>query len=243
MYRVMLVDSERSFRRLLRVTVDWKALDMEIVGEADNGAEAVRMLDSVRPDLCLMDVDVPYMGGLRFAQLASERYPELMLVVITSNNDFETARQCISLPVFEYLMKPVGCSTITDLLVRMTPILRERSKKAVEHQRANEASSIERIVQHLQDNYTDSRLNLTSVAQTFGFSPSYLSRKFKIETGKSFIEFLTECRMAKAIEMAKSREKMFCTANAVGIPDPNYFGRCFKKFTGQNYSQYDSYVS
>jgi YesN/AraC family two-component response regulator len=76
------------------------------------------------------------------------------------------------------------------------------------------------------------------VAQTFGFSASYLSRKFKQETGKNFVEFLTECRMNAAMKLAQTNMKMFNASNEVGIPDPNYFGRCFKKYTGMSYSEY-----
>jgi two-component system response regulator YesN len=78
------------------------------------------------------------------------------------------------------------------------------------------------------------------VAQHFGFNSSYLSRKFKQETGKSFVEFLIKCRIERAIGLAGIDKKMFCTATAVGIPDSNYFGRCFKKYTGISYSEYVS---
>ena len=84
----------------------------------------------------------------------------------------------------------------------------------------------------------DPQLNLTSAAQQFGFSSSYLSRKFKQETGKNFIEYLTECLMEKAIELAKKNVKMYKASGDVGIPDPNYFGKCFKKYTGVSYSEY-----
>jgi AraC-like DNA-binding protein len=44
--------------------------------------------------------------------------------------------------------------------------------------------------------------------------------------------------MKKAIQYAKSGAKMYLTASEVGIPDPNYFSRCFKKYTGMSYSEY-----
>ncbi len=54
----------------------------------------------------------------------------------------------------------------------------------------------------------------------------------------NFVEYLTECRMEKAKQLAVTNKKMFAVANEVGIPDPNYFGRCFKKYTGLSYSDY-----
>ena len=54
----------------------------------------------------------------------------------------------------------------------------------------------------------------------------------------NFVEYLTDLRMKKAIELAQKNVKMFKTASEVGIPDPNYFSRCFKKYTGKSYSDY-----
>ena len=51
------------------------------------------------------------------------------------------------------------------------------------------------------------------------------------------------CRMERAMELAGTNAKMFCTATEVGIPDPNYFGRCFKKYTGVSYSEYANSIS
>ena len=102
----------------------------------------------------------------------------------------------------------------------------------------SEMSATEQIVKYIAENYKDPKLNLTSAAQHFGFSSSYLSRKFKQDTGSGFVEYLTELRMQKAMQLAKAGVKMFIAASEVGIPDPNYFGRCFKKYTGVGYSEY-----
>ena len=126
---------------------------------------------------------------------------------------------------------------IYEVLKKVIQSIHEPAKEAEEY-REIEPSAIGRIVRYVEEHYTDSSLNLTAIAQTFGFNPSYLSRRFKAEFGSSFIEHLTECRMKKAILLAKENEKMFYTATAVGIPDPNYFGRCFKKYTGSSYSEY-----
>ena len=65
-----------------------------------------------------------------------------------------------------------------------------------------------------------------------GFNSSSLSRKFKEETGQGLSAFLTEVRMEKAKELAKKGTIMYMTAQKVGIPDPNYFGKLFKRNVG-----------
>ena len=55
MYRVMIIDDEMSARRLLQVTIDWQSLDMELVGEAASGIEAINIIDELRPDIVFVD--------------------------------------------------------------------------------------------------------------------------------------------------------------------------------------------
>jgi YesN/AraC family two-component response regulator len=52
------------------------------------------------------------------------------------------------------------------------------------------------------------------------------------------VEFLIECSMNAVMKLAQNNMKMFNASTEVGIPDPNYFGRCFKKYTGMSYSEY-----
>lgn len=240
MYRVMIIDDEMSARRLLQVSIDWKSLDMEVVGEAASGIEAINIIDELRPNIVFVDISMPFMNGIEFTQLATKRYPDLMIIILTGLDDFEYARQCIRLQVVEYMLKPIVRQEIIEVLTKIKEKLDKRNIRTQEIGQVITPSAMEQIMQYLCDNFTDSNINLTSVAQHFGFNTSYLSRKFKQETGKSFVEFLIKCRMEQAIRLAGTNKKMFCTANAVGIPDTNYFGRCFKKYTGISYSEYVS---
>ena len=245
MYRVMLIDDEASARKLMRASLNWESLDMEVVGEAASGIEAINVIDDMKPDIAFVDISMPFMNGIEFTEVATKRYPNLVIIIMTALDQFEYARKCVSLPVFEYMLKPMVRAEVTEVLERVKTRLDGRKKHEdreydsdMEDGSEIEASSIEQIKKYIEENYTDSKINLTSVAQTFGFSSSYLSRKFKQETGKNFVEFLTECRMKAAMKLAQSNMKMFNASNEVGIPDPNYFGRCFKKYTGMSYSEY-----
>lgn len=240
MYRVMLIDDEPSARKLMSVSIDWDSLNMQVVGEAGSGIEAINVIDDIKPDIAFVDISMPFMNGIEFTEIATKRYPNLIIIIMTALDQFEYARKCVSLPVFDYMLKPIVRAEVTQTLVRAKEVLDHMERPEADN--ADEAdieeSAMEQIMAYIREHYTDSHLNLTEVAEYFGFSSSYLSRKFKLETGKNFVEFLTECRMEKAMELAKTKQKMFCTSNDVGIPDPNYFGRCFKKYTGMTYSEY-----
>ncbi len=243
-YRVMIIDDEESARKLMRAGIKWDTLNMEVVGEAASGIEAINIIDEIRPDIAFVDISMPFMDGIEFTKTATDRYPNLIIIIMTAINQFEYARKCVSLPVFDYMLKPMVRAEIADVLERAKKKLDEakdyweEAKTDLESEASEENNSTELIKKYVEENFTDSMLNLTFLAQYFGFSPSYLSRKFKQDTGKNFVEYLNDLRMKKAVKIAKSNIKMYQIAAEVGIPDPNYFSKCFKKYTGMSYSDY-----
>ena len=242
MYRVMIIDDEKASRKLLQASINWASLNMEVVGEASSGIEAINVIDDLVPDIAFVDISMPFMNGIEFTELATQRYPGLIIIIMTAIDQFEYARKCVSLPVFEYMLKPMVRSEITAVLENVKKKLDERQEASAEGGQSYEmeAGTMDQIKKFIASNYVDPKLNLASVADQFGFSASYLSRKFKQKTGKSFVEYLTECRMEHAKQLAECGKKMFATSAEVGIPDPNYFGKCFKKYTGKSYSDYVS---
>lgn len=247
-YRVMVIDDEESARKLMKAAIKWDELGMEVVGEAASGVEAINTIDDLRPDIAFVDISMPFMDGIEFTEIATDRYPNLIVIIMTAFDQFEYARKCVSLPVFDYMLKPMVRDEVTKVLLRAKEKLakaadyweEQRQRGLAEAESLAEMNDTEIIKKYLEENFTDSKLNLAFVAQHFGFSPSYLSRKFKQDTGKKFIEYLNELRMKKAIQCARSGVKMYLTASEVGIPDPNYFSRCFKKYTGMSYSDYNA---
>ena len=256
-YRVMVIDDEESARKLMKAAIDYESLGMEVVGEAASGIEAINVIDELRPDIAFVDISMPFMDGIEFTEIATSRYPNLIIIIMTAFDQFEYARKCVSLPVFDYMLKPMVRAEVTKVL--------ERAKEKLDASRHNqghkngferdaesddfdesfdddglsgEINSTELIEKYVMENFTDPKLNLTFIAQNFGFSASYLSRKFKADTGKNFAKYLTDLRMKKALRYAELGYKMYRTAGEVGIPDPNYFSRCFKKYTGMSYSDY-----
>lgn len=239
MYKVMIIDDEMSARKLLQASIDWEGLGLTFVGEAASGIEAINTIDDYEPDIVFVDIFMPFMNGIEFTKVATERYPNLAVIILTGFDDFEYARQCVRLPVVEYMLKPIVRKEVREVLFRVIAMLKERKDEKEETMEdMTEPTCVEQITRYLRENYTNSSINLTSIAQRFGFNPSYLSRKFKQETGLSFVEYLMKCRMERAKELARSKVKMFCAASEVGIPDPNYFGRCFKKYTGVSYTEF-----
>jgi two-component system response regulator YesN len=98
---------------------------------------------------------------------------------------------------------------------------------------------VSEIIEYLSNNLSNYKLSLTYVAKLFYLNVSYLSRIFKNETGHTFIEYLTRERIEKSIRLFQDTDLMvYEVAEKVGIPDPNYFGKCFKKQTGMSVNDF-----
>lgn len=240
MYKVMIIDDEKSLRNLLKITVDWEGMGLEVCGEASSGIEAINIIDELKPDIVFVDIKMPFMDGIEFSQIAIKQYPRLKIIVLTAMNEFEYARKCVGIGVKEYLTKPIVRSEVNDVLKRLVAELSERvpeEEPAEPEKPPVSYGGMNNICDFIKENYKNSEINLTYVANKFGFNPSYLSRRFKEDTGMSFIDYVTRCRMEKALEYLRSKTAMYITAREVGIPDPNYFSKCFKKYTGKSYTE------
>lgn len=80
--RVLLVDDHAIFRGALREVIDGQS-DMTVVGEAEDGIEAMDRAEELAPDIVLMDINLPRLDGIRAAQLITERNPGVRIIVLS----------------------------------------------------------------------------------------------------------------------------------------------------------------
>lgn len=117
-------------------------------------------------------------------------------------------------------------------------------QRQLEAVRAQSALSIVERAKRLIQTNDPSALSLEFVASSIYVNPSYLSQLFHRETGKKFIDYLTELRMEKAKELMKDpRLKIYEIGEAVGYPNKRYFSKLFEKYTRMTPSAYRRYLS
>lgn len=120
-------------------------------------------------------------------------------------------------------------------------LIKQSFYRELERYRQDILSINDRIIlsskQYIRNNF-GSDITLEKIAQKFAISPHYFSKLFKQETGKNFIEFLTEVRIMEAKERLMSGASIKEVAIDVGYKDPNYFSRVFKRITGKRPSVY-----
>ena len=119
MYKVMIVDDEFYFREALKISLPWEKLGFEICGEAKNGKEALNKIQELKPDITIVDINMPIMDGLEFAKKLREIGIESKILILTGHSEFSYAKQAVSLGVYNYLLKPVNEEELASCLCEM----------------------------------------------------------------------------------------------------------------------------
>jgi DNA-binding NarL/FixJ family response regulator len=103
--RVLLVEDDRGLREALRDLLE--DIEFDVVGEAANGEEGVRMTIELEPDVVLMDLRMPVMGGLEAARRIRAERPDVQVVILTAYDDPALKEGANGAGVYAYLVK--GC--------------------------------------------------------------------------------------------------------------------------------------
>lgn len=106
-YRILLVDDHAMIREGLRALLDGVA-GLEVVGDAENGHEALAQCRTLQPDLVLLDLNMPLLDGTSAATLLRRRWPALRILALTSSLSEQTAVQALDAGADGYLLKRSG---------------------------------------------------------------------------------------------------------------------------------------
>ena len=129
MYKILLVDDEILVRDAIRENIDWKSLDCELVGDCENGRQAVEFVQSHKVDVVLTDICMPYMDGMELSEFLHDNYPDILIVIFSGFGEFEYAKKAIRYNVSEYMLKPVTAMELTKVLRNMKEKLDSRKKE------------------------------------------------------------------------------------------------------------------
>ena len=121
--RILLVDDHTILRVGMRAFLRYHE-DMEVVGEAQNGAEATALIEQLHPDVVLMDIAMPGMNGLEATRLICEKHPSIRVLILTQYEDPEYIVQLLQSGASGYILKDV---LGTDLLTAIRTVARGES--------------------------------------------------------------------------------------------------------------------
>ena len=236
--RVLLVDDEIMIREGFKRLFDWEAHDCEVVGEAADGMEALAQIDALRPDIVIMDINIPIMSGLKVIQVSRIKHPKIAYVIVSGYDDFSYCQQALRLQITDYILKPVDYEEFGICIDNLKISLYEQ-RMAEEHEPKEQGERvIIGITRYLQE-HLEEEVSLSVLAEEFHLNPQYISQLFKNEIGVGFLAYLTNIRMEKAKKLLLSTSFPIAEiAQKTGYGDHRVFTKVFKKAEGITPSQY-----
>ena len=113
--RILLADDHAILRAGLRLLINGQP-DLEVVAEADNGVKVLSLVEETRPDLVLLDLTMPGLGGLDVLRALKQVSPESRVLILTMHDDESYLRQALSLGASGYVLKKAVDSELLNAL-------------------------------------------------------------------------------------------------------------------------------
>ena len=119
MYKLLIVDDEPLIRKGILTLVDFEKLGITDAYEASNGTEGLRLFIQHAPQLILLDINLPVMNGLEFAQAIKALDRQAKIAMITGYDYVDYAISALKIGVDDYILKPVSKQDVTDVIAKL----------------------------------------------------------------------------------------------------------------------------
>ncbi|MEK8129288.1 response regulator [Paenibacillus filicis] len=119
MYKLVLVEDEEDVREGIAAEIDWAACGFELMDTAENGKDAMDLVERWAPDVVVTDIRMPFMDGMQLAEWIRERYPATRIIILTGFDEFEYAQKAIRLQIDEYVLKPFSAQELINAISKV----------------------------------------------------------------------------------------------------------------------------
>jgi len=116
MYKIMLADDEGIVIESLKFIIEKEFKNECIIESAKTGRAVIELAEAVRPDIAIMDIQMPGINGIEAIRHIKERNPHIIFIIMTAYDKFSYAKEAVNLGVFEYLNKPINKDVIIRVL-------------------------------------------------------------------------------------------------------------------------------
>lgn len=122
MEKLLIIDDEEWILEGLKLILPWNEMGIELTDTAQNGQEAIEIIENEHPTIVLTDIRMPLLDGLEIAKYVFDKAMETEVIIVSGYSDFEYARQAIKYNVSAYLTKPIDAD---ELRVAISNIIRK----------------------------------------------------------------------------------------------------------------------
>jgi two-component system nitrate/nitrite response regulator NarL len=118
--KVLIADDHKLFRQGLISLIKTRQDMVEVIGEAENGEEAIQLAERLKPDVILMDIYMPQMDGLQAAKIIHSRFPKIAVVILTSSEKDGHLYEAVQSGVAGYLLKSLDAEELFSMINGVT---------------------------------------------------------------------------------------------------------------------------
>lgn len=126
MTTMLIIDDEYYIRLGIRNAIDWEAIDVSIIGEAEDGEQGLELILKLNPDLILMDIRMPFLDGLQLMEKLAEHQIECGIIILSGYDEFEYAQKAIKNGVIDYLLKPIEKDKLLNVIANASKTIHKR---------------------------------------------------------------------------------------------------------------------
>jgi YesN/AraC family two-component response regulator len=236
--RILIVEDEQRARRGLHNLITMISDTYEVVGAAQNGKQALEMIQTIKPDVVFTDIKMPYMNGMSMIKAIQVLNMNVEIVIISAYEEFETARQAISLGVREYLIKPVTIEEMEEVLKKLEKKTVKKPGSELQKQYPDAHPQILKALDIIEKSYA-AKIRQKEIAESLGMTQEYFSYLFNRDVGENFSAYLKKYRIkvAQSLLLNDAVDKKE-VPYSVGFSDPKYFNKVFKEITSMSVSEY-----
>ena len=174
MRKILLVDDEKLEREGIARLIDWPSQQLELTGVAENGVEALKMIEKQPPDIVITDIKMPVVSGLDLIQKTAAAHPDIFFIVLSGYGDYELTSQAMLFGVRHYLLKPVTKEKILDVLDDAKEILNRRETEKTRLR--NLEGKLEKVLPYVKQQF----LRDAALTEVTGHPAEYYQQLFHI---------------------------------------------------------------
>ncbi len=252
MYKILIADDEDLERKALSLFIEKSNLLIDKIILAENGNDAFVKIVCDKPDIVVLDINMPEMTGLEVLEKIRKENIDSKVIISTAFNEFDFAVKALKLGAIDFLVKPVNRKTFLKSIEKSIDRLKvedenkdkmkqldnviEYFKNQPNDKESNNLYSMPdavRIVkEYIENNFTN-YISLDEIVYDCGYSKYHISRLFKNYMNCTIMEYLLKQRMIKAKDLLiNTQNSIKAISIAIGYSDPNYFSLIFKREEG-----------
>ena len=178
-YRVVVVDDEVLIRMYIREILENNGY--EVVGEAEDGLDAINVCREYRPEFVIMDINMPVLSGLEAAKVIKEEELAGFIIVLTAYRDKEIAKRAVDIDVMGYIVKPVDEDTLLPTIGIALNKYRQIKKMEKEFDKTKEALDDRKYIDRAKGMLMERRKMTEKEAYVY-------IRKLAMDKGNSMVE-------------------------------------------------------